>query len=294
MSIKRRNFMRKKKLHILLVISLLFISCSGDLSVLSQQKPTVNLPDNIEKHEGIFNLSRPNHLIIEVRKDGEIYIGENKIEKQNLKSEFTKLLALIAAEPDEIRIRKDENDIYIKADIDTDFSNLVTVLKNFPLSSKLNFQIAVRKKEKEFSYYSEKHPSGLERLGAFEVNNFCDGWQVNAPKSDIPPKPNPLTLVVKIEKDNKLKLNLDFVNLEQLTVTLRDTFRNRAENYVYRGEGVEIEKSVFVLASPNLKFADVVPSLEALSKTEQYPTICIQFEDDILKRDVIKNNLEGK
>jgi biopolymer transport protein ExbD len=100
--------MYKKKMYILLVISLLFISCSSDLSVLSQQKPTVNLPDNIEKHNGIFNLSRPNNLIIEVRKDGEIYIGENKIEKQNLKSEFTKLLALIAAQPDEIRLSKEK------------------------------------------------------------------------------------------------------------------------------------------------------------------------------------------
>jgi biopolymer transport protein ExbD len=157
------------------------------------------------------------------------------------------------------------------------------------LSSKLNFQIAVRTKKKELSY-SEKYPSGVERLEAIKVNNFCDGWVINSPESEKSVKPNPLTLQVIIEKNNKIKIYRDSLTLEQLTNKFKDTFKERTENLVFRNGTNEIEKSVFVLASPNLKFADVVPTLEALLRTEQNPTICIQFKDDTLKSDVIKNN----
>jgi biopolymer transport protein ExbD len=268
--------MRKNKIYFFLVISLLFVSCSGENFLNAQTKESVNLPDNIEFFNGYFAYLAKSP-VIEIRKNGEFYIGKDKT--KNLKIKFDELLA-VNSFASEVNPR--ENNIFIKADNDTDFSNIIEVLKSFPLSSKHKFQLAIRTKVKDFTYL-ESTRSKVEVLGAFSVQNFCDGWNINAPPSNTF-KPNPLTLVLEIGKDKTYTLNKDSVTLDELTIKLRKTFIEREESGVYRENTNEIQKSVFVLAPPTAKFADVVPVLESLAKTGKNPTICVMFKKDDLNK----------
>jgi biopolymer transport protein ExbD len=266
--------MCKKNMYFLLIISLIFVSCSSESLLNAQDKTLENLPDNIEKYNGFFN-SDPKSPIIEIRKHGEFYIGKNKTTRENLKIEFDKLLA---ANSFVSETNSKVNDIFIKADKETDFSNVIEVLKSFPISSKHLFQLAVRTKSKEFTYL-EGNKQKIEILGAFSVQNFCDGWQINGPPTDSF-KPNPLTLRLEIAKDKTYKLNNESLTSDELTVKLREVFIDREENLVFKEKTNEIEKSVFVLAPPTAKFSDVVPVLESLAKTDKNPTICIMFNKD--------------
>jgi biopolymer transport protein ExbD len=264
--------MCKNNMYLLLVISLIFVSCSSESFLNAQDKTLENLPDNIEKYNGFFSSSAKSP-IIEIRKNGEFYIGKNKTERENLKTEFDKLLA---ANSFVSETNSKENDIFIKADKETDFSNIIELLKSFPLSSKHFFQLAVRTKRNELSYLESGKPK-VEILGAFSVQNFCDGWKINDPQSETF-KPNPMTLVIEIAKDKTYKLNQDSVTLDELTTKIREIFIDREENLVFKEKSNEIEKSVFVLAPPTAKFADVVPVLESLTKTDKSPTICVMFD----------------
>jgi biopolymer transport protein ExbD len=266
--------MRKNKIYFFLVISLLFVSCSDENVLNAQPKESVNLPDNIEFFNGYFAYLAKSP-VIEIRKNGEFYIGKDKTNNKNLKVKFDELLAVNSFASE---IVSKENDIFIKADNDTDFINIIEVLKSFPLSSKHKFQLAVRKKLKDFTYLESGKPK-LEVLGAFSVQNFCDGWNINASPSNTF-KPNPLTLVLEIGKDKTFTLNNDSVTLDELTIKLRKIFIEREENLVFKENTNEIQKSVFVLAPPTAKFADVVRVLESLAKTEKYPTVCVMFKKD--------------
>jgi biopolymer transport protein ExbD len=264
--------MRKNKIYFFLVISLLFVSCSDENVLNAQTKESVNLPDNIEFFNGYFAYLAKSP-VIEIRKNGEFYIGKDKT--KNLKIKFDELLA-VNSFASEVNSR--ENNIFIKADNDTDFSNIIEVLKSFPLSSKHKFQLAVRTKVKDFTYL-EGNKQKIEILGAFSVQNFCDGWQINAPPSNVF-KPNPLTLRLEIAKDKTYKLNNESLTSDELTAKMREVFIDREENLVFKEKTNEIEKSVFVLAPPTAKFSDVVPVLESLTKTDKSPTICVMFNND--------------
>ncbi|MDT7543584.1 MAG: biopolymer transport protein TolR [Acidobacteriota bacterium] len=111
------------------------------------------------------------------------------------------------------------------------------------------------------------------------------------PKEQQAVKPNPLTLVVSIEKDLKLKLNLDDVGSVNdpaaLSQALTNTFRQRRENRAY-APGMEnrtelpeedrIAKAVFVKAPRSLKYVEVVKVIDAIKGAGGNP-IGLQVDD---------------
>ena len=97
------------------------------------------------------------------------------------------------------------------------------------------------------------------------------------PPSNEPIKPNPLTLVVTIDKDLKLKLNQDDVGSVNdpslLSKKLSDTFQERRATHAYEPgketrvdlpEEERIAKAVFVKAPRSLAYGDVVKVIDAI------------------------------
>lgn len=95
-------------------------------------------------------------------------------------------------------------------------------------------------------------------------------------------KPNPLTLIVQISPVGKIALNNedqgDLSDLTKLKNVLAEIFKARADNGVFREGANEVEQTVFVKASPLLKFNDVIRIADALKESGASP-VGLQIDD---------------
>jgi biopolymer transport protein ExbD len=96
-------------------------------------------------------------------------------------------------------------------------------------------------------------------------------------------KPNPLTLVISINKANRGVL----LNNEQagsiddptaLTVRLGEIFKERTNNGVFKENSNEIEKTVFIKSPTSVRYGDVVKVIDA-AKTAGAQPIGLQIDD---------------
>ncbi len=101
----------------------------------------------------------------------------------------------------------------------------------------------------------------------------------NQPK-DV--KPNPLTLVVSVGGDQKIKLNQeelgDTTDASNLTNKLSQIFKDRESNGVYKEGTNEIEKTVFVKAPRSIKYGEVVKLIDAIKIAGAQP-VGLQVDD---------------
>ena len=111
------------------------------------------------------------------------------------------------------------------------------------------------------------------------------------PPTDEIVKPNPLTLVVAIEPDLKLKLNMEDAGSvndpsplsQRLAATFQERRANRAyepgkENRTDLPEEERIAKSVFVKAPRSMKYVEVVKVIDAIKGAGANP-IGLQIDD---------------
>lgn len=95
-------------------------------------------------------------------------------------------------------------------------------------------------------------------------------------------KPNPLTLVIAIDKNTK-KVTLnnsdagDTSDPSALTAKLQDIFNQRTQNGVFREGTNEVEKTVFIKSSPVVKYGEVVRVIDA-AKTAGASPIGLQVD----------------
>ncbi|MBX7171936.1 MAG: biopolymer transporter ExbD [Pyrinomonadaceae bacterium] len=100
---------------------------------------------------------------------------------------------------------------------------------------------------------------------------------------NTPPKPNPLTLVVSIEKGTgALKLNTeDMGNVTDTTALqtkLETVFKDRADQGVFREGSNEVEKTIFIKAPRSLRYGDIVKVIDAAKVAGAQP-IGLQVDD---------------
>lgn len=96
-------------------------------------------------------------------------------------------------------------------------------------------------------------------------------------------KPNPLTLVVAINKsDNKVTLNneaMGFVSdASALTEKLTAVFKDREASGAFREGTNEVEKTLFIKSPRSVKYGDVVRVIDAAKQAGAQP-IGLQIDD---------------
>jgi len=96
-------------------------------------------------------------------------------------------------------------------------------------------------------------------------------------------KPNPLTLVVAINKDTKaVTLNNepagDVSDASLLTTKLDEIFKQRDTNGVFRDGTNEVEKTVFIKSPTSVRYGDVVKIIDAAKSAKASP-IGLQIDD---------------
>ena len=101
------------------------------------------------------------------------------------------------------------------------------------------------------------------------------------PVADI--KPNPLTLVVGVSKETKgITLNNepfgDVTDTEKLGNRLREIFKDRENNGVFREGTNEVEKTVFIKSPKSIRYGDVVKVIDAAKAAGASP-VGLQIDD---------------
>jgi biopolymer transport protein TolR len=95
-------------------------------------------------------------------------------------------------------------------------------------------------------------------------------------------KPNPLTLVVTVGSDLKLKLNQDEMgsvnDTGAISTRLTGLFAQRKEQRAYRPGTEEVEKTVFIKAPRALPYGDVVKVIDAIKGAGANP-VGLQVDD---------------
>jgi biopolymer transport protein ExbD len=103
----------------------------------------------------------------------------------------------------------------------------------------------------------------------------------NEPQTNV--KPNPLTLVIAINKETKaITLNNepygDVSDTEKLSNKLRETFKQRETEGVIREGTNEVEKTVFIKSPKSVRYGDVVKVIDAAKSVGASP-IGLQIDD---------------
>lgn len=96
-------------------------------------------------------------------------------------------------------------------------------------------------------------------------------------------KPNPLTLVVAINKETKgITLNNDpfgdVSDTDKLSNKLREIFKERENNGVFRENTNEVEKTIFIKSPKSVRYGDVVRVIDAAKAAGASP-IGLQVDD---------------
>jgi len=96
-------------------------------------------------------------------------------------------------------------------------------------------------------------------------------------------RPNPLTLVVAINKETKgVTLNNepygDVTDTERLTNKLREVFKERENQGAFREGTNEVEKTLFIKSPKAVRYGDVVKVIDAV-KTAGAEPVGLQIDD---------------
>jgi len=102
-------------------------------------------------------------------------------------------------------------------------------------------------------------------------------------QQDVNVKPNPLTLVVAINKETKaITLNNDnfgdVSDTEKLNAKLSEIFKERENNGVFREGTNEVEKTIFIKSPKSVRYGDVVKVIDAAKAAGASP-IGLQIDD---------------
>ncbi len=102
-------------------------------------------------------------------------------------------------------------------------------------------------------------------------------------QQEVNVKPNPLTLVVAINKETKgITLNNenfgDVSDTEKLNTKLSEIFRERENNGVFREGTNEVEKTIFIKSPKSVRYGDVVKVIDAAKAAGASP-IGLQIDD---------------
>jgi biopolymer transport protein ExbD len=102
-------------------------------------------------------------------------------------------------------------------------------------------------------------------------------------QQDVKVTPNPLTLVIAINKETKgITLNNDpfgdVSDTEKLNAKLTEIFKDRENNGAFREGTNEIEKTVFIKSPKSVRYGDVVKVIDAAKAAGATP-IGLQIDD---------------
>lgn len=247
-------------------LAVLFLTFSACSTIRLQREQFTedkrsNLPQNMKSAEEDADIFKETAGVITVNDDsGTFFTGKEQIAEAQLTDKIAEKMK--DKSPDK-RI------VYIESAVGVSYRTIVKLLKSIRKADidKAGL-VAFRGNYEKL----RSKPSRIEVKMPAELNL----------EESQSKKPNPLTLVVSIDKSGALRLNNesvgDVTKTEALTNKLTEIFRDREANGVFREGTNEIETTVFIKASQSLKYGDVVKVIDALKLAGTQP-VGIQIDD---------------
>lgn len=204
-----------------------------------------------------------------------------------------------------ITVEIDENSkikVSVQKDYDTDFigdKESTEVLENFfstlaQQKPKERFRAGVILKPHPALKYQEvinvikKVRKPLPQITIVEVSKgvFAKVPQLST-EADLlkPPKPNPLTLVIELDKNRVLYLNQEkqgtINDLSPMKTRLTQIYNDRLDNGVFREGTNEVDWDIFLKAPLSVTFSDVARLVETLSIPTASSIILLVSDNDV-------------
>lgn len=260
--LKKLNF-NLNPLIIGIIFLLMLSACSTirlQINQLNQKKS--NLPRDIKFASEDYDVVKETSCIITANDDtGNFLIGKEQISKDQITDKITKLME---------DKTPDKRIVYLEA------------------AENLKYQTIVE-------LFSSIRKADIDKIGliVIKVNNEKLGAKPTTLEVKLPPnpneiklkefpRPNPLTLVVGIDKNKNVLLNKDSMGntgeTTNLMKKLTSVFKDRESNGVFREGTNEIETTTFIKASRSLNYGEVVKVIDAVKGSGAQP-INIQIDD---------------
>lgn len=248
----------------LIFIGILFFSACSTIRLqikqFAQEKSV--LPRDMKFADEDYDLLKETACIVKVNDDGGTFLmGKQQFAKEQISERIAE------------RLRDktpDKRIVYIEAAESVKYETLVTLLN------------LIRKAD------NDKVGLVVVRKNNKELGNIPARFEVKLPaepnESDMktPLRPNPLTLVVEIDKTGNLFLNKEKMGnvgeTTNLMNKLSQVFKERENNGVLREGTNEVEKTTFIKASRSIKYGDFAKVVDAVKGAGAQP-IGLQIDD---------------
>lgn len=228
----------------------------------------VDLPKDTKYSERNPSVDKDTSVVVSLPNENSIHVGKDRRELR--REDFADKLKQVLqnhSEPDQR--------VYLAAAADNSYDSIVKVI-------------------------DEIRRQGVSRVGLLVLRQKSDGPNIFAIEIPAEPdpnedlrlmKPNPLTLVVSVTPDLKVRLNQNdygSVNdLEPLSTKLVQVFRLREEQFAIK-PGFEnrsdlplserIEKTLVIKANRSIKYGDLIKIIDAVKGAGAFP-IMLQIDD---------------
>jgi biopolymer transport protein ExbD len=234
----------------------------------------VSVPRGLRNAEKDAGMDRETAVIVSLPSNDEIYVGKERIASAKEDLSF-KLRQLLKDQTDS------EKRVYVAAGVMNEWASVVWICNEIKKQNVSRVGL--------LAINAENNSPGriTVELAPPDPN---DGVGKEDIRVEIR-RPNPLTLVVSISPDLKLRLNQDDMgsvnDSAPLSVRLEQTFRYRKEIRAYKPgsetrtdltEDERVEKTVTVKAPRSLKYGEVMKVIDAIKGAGASP-IVLQLDD---------------
>ena len=229
--------------------------------------PPVILPKHVSHADLDPAAEKDSAVIVILPATEQYYVGANQFPKDEVGEKVSRLLAGTA---------ESNRVVYIRAGYSLDYGQVANVISSLRKVGVTRFGLSVE------SPAGAGGPRVLHVQIPAEPNDNDDLSKL---------KPNPLTLVVSIAKDLKLKLNQESAGEAseptKLTQMLAEVLQKRKEQQVFKSgtetrndltEDERVEKTIVVKAQRSTRYADVVAVIDAVKGAGGNP-IVLQIDD---------------
>jgi len=232
----------------------------------------VKLPDNVKYADQDANILKETSLVLTLTSDDKLY--ERQSRDVNGRAERTETVITNQELPDKINRSMetktpDNRIVYFKSDMNASYGNVLQIFD------------AVRK--------ADVDKVGLVVIGEKNAGDPYQisplSFQVKLPMpmdKAILVRPNPLVLVAAFGEDGRLRLNSEEIGTmsdhKKLDDRLREVFKERENNGVFREGTNEVEKTVYLKVPKSAKYGDFIKLVEVVKGSGAEP-IGIQIDD---------------
>lgn len=217
------------------------------------------LPQNIKTGDEDADLFKETACIISINDDGTFTLGKEAVSENNLKDKIAERME---------NKSPDKRIVYIESAVGVPYEKIVKIFNSIGQADIDKVGLVA---------YKKKYENLGEMPGRIEV-----GLPFNPTEDESNIRPNPLMLVVTIEKNGALLLNSysagSVENPASLVDRLTEVFKEREAVGAFREGTNEVEKTVFIKASLSLKYGDVMKVIDAVKLAGAQP-INIQVDD---------------